>query len=377
MYPKLAVGLNLPLILERYITREITFTWVGTILVLLLIFSGQQSVRMLNRVVSGQLDGAMLADLIGLTLLSNLGILLPFALYLAILLAIGRLYRDSEMAALGACGVGEPRVARIVGGYALAVTLVSLVWALWGEPRAEAAFERTWETASETTGVGGLQPATFNEFSMGGGRAVVYAESVDGHTGALTGVFIRAPHPEAEGERVVVAERGRQFTDAASGRRYLLLEEGHQYQGRPGAADYRIIDFQRYRVHLPELEVAESRRLRAQSTGELLRSGDPEKMAEFHWRLAIPLSTLPLALLAVPLARTSPRQGRYARLFAALLIFILYSNLMGIAREWVDDQVVPPAIGLWWVHALALSVAGALLLGGTRLPRPRRPRSAP
>lgn len=365
------------MILDRYLAREIGANWVGAALVLTLIFAGQQVVRILDRVVSGELKGPVVLDLVGYTLLGNLTILLPFALYLAILLGIGRLYRDSEMAAMAACGYGELQVARTVGAFALVVTVISLVWGLWGSPWAERSFKQTWEAASRTTGVAGLTPGAFNEFSTRDGPGVLYAEGVARDTGELTGVFIRTPAAET-GESVIIASAGRQFRDPLSGRRFLELEDGARYEGEPGRGDFRITVFERQRVHLPTPDPVVVDDLATLPTSVLLASDDPEFRAEFHWRLAIPLSTLPLALLAVPLARTSPRQGRYSRLFTALLLFMLYGNLMGLARGWVESGKVPEPVGLWWVHALVLILAGAMLAGGQRLRQPRRksPRGA-
>ncbi|MGM0412721.1 MAG: LPS export ABC transporter permease LptF [Pseudomonadota bacterium] len=359
------------MILGRYLAREIGENWVGAALVLTLIFAGQQVVRILDRVVSGQLKGPVVLDLVGYTLLGNLTILLPFALYLAILLGIGRLYRDSEMAAMAACGYGELQVARTVGTFALVVTVLSLVWGLWGAPWAERSFQQTWEAASRTTGVGGLTPGAFNQFSTRDGRGVLYAEGVERDTGELSGVFIRIPDAEG-GESVVVASAGRQFRDGNSGRRFLELEAGARYEGEPGSGAFRVTTFERQRVHLPAPDPVVVDDLATLPTSALLASDDPEYRAEFHWRLAIPLSTLPLALLAVPLARTSPRQGRYSRLFTALLLFMLYGNLMGIARDWVETGRVPEAVGLWWVHGLVLVLAAVMLAAGQRLRQPRQ-----
>ncbi|MFP4607817.1 LPS export ABC transporter permease LptF [Thiohalospira sp.] len=370
-------GAGRAVILDRYLAREIGTNWVGAALVLTLIFAGQQVVRILDRVVSGELKGPVVLDLVGYTLLGNLTILLPFALYLAILLGIGRLYRDSEMAAMAACGYGELQAARTVGAFALVVTVVSLVWGLWGAPWAERSFQQTWEAASRTTGVAGLTPGAFNEFSTRDGKGVLYAEGVERDTGELTGVFIRTPTAEERGESVVVAAAGRQFRDPVSGRRFLELEDGTRYEGEPGRGDYRVTAFQRQRVHLPAPDPVAVDDLDTLPTAALMASDDPEYRAEFHWRLAIPLSTLPLALLAVPLARTSPRQGRYSRLFTALLLFMLYGNLMGLARGWVESGRVPEPVGLWWVHALVLVLAGAMLAAGQRLRQPRQGRRRP
>ena len=98
----------------------------------------------------------------------------------------------------------------------------------------------------------------------------------------------------------------------------------------------------------------------------LLGSDDPEDAAELQWRLAMPLSVIALLLLAVPLCRSSPRQGRYGPLVLSVLLFVLYYNLLGTAKVWVGNGVLPPVIGLWWVPLLPVMLT-VLLFSSERL----------
>jgi len=110
---------------------------------------------------------------------------------------------------------------------------------------------------------------------------------------------------------------------------------------------------------------------------DLMRSADPEHIAEFQWRLGIPLSTIILAILAVPLSRSQPRAGRYGRLAIGLLVFIIYLNMLSAAKAWIEQSTylnmlsaakawieqstISPALGLWWVHATMFLFAMVLL----------------
>jgi lipopolysaccharide export system permease protein len=92
-----------------------------------------------------------------------------------------------------------------------------------------------------------------------------------------------------------------------------------------------------------------------------LRSGTPEHLAEFHWRIGVPLTLLVLVVMAVPLARTEPRKGRFAGLAAAVLVYVIYANLMAAGKGWLERGQLPLVAGLWWVHGLFLAVAGLML----------------
>ena len=75
---------------------------------------------------------------------------------------------------------------------------------------------------------------------------------------------------------------------------------------------------------------------------------------------------LVLTLIAVPLSKLRPRQGRYARVGFAIVVYVIYSNLFSASKIWVEKSDVPPAIGVWWVHAVALGLGLYLLMRDAR-----------
>jgi lipopolysaccharide export system permease protein len=182
---------------------------------------------------------------------------------------------------------------------------------------------------------------------------------------------------------VITARSGRQETDAATGTRRLVLRDGRRYTGVPGETSFSVIEFAEHGVVIdvadPNL-VSDDRRLRP--TQDLIAEGTPKALAEINWRIGVPISALVFALLALPLSRANPREGRFARLFAAILVYVIYSNLLGVARLWLDRGKLAPEVGLWPVHLLFVGLALALLvrqngwrtlfddLAGKRIARP-------
>ncbi|QKT04542.1 LPS export ABC transporter permease LptF [Ectothiorhodospiraceae bacterium 2226] len=345
------------MIINKYLFREVLFTLLAVTLVLMLIFLSGRFLRFLMDVAAGALP---MSEVLGLVLLkstASLAIVVPLALYIAVLLGLSRLYKDNEMTALAACGVGVDRVMKTVGVFALVVAVPVALLSLWIAPWAEAASRGMIERAQATVDIEAFGAGRFHE--VRGSDAVFYVERVE--PGSRMGrVFVMA---RVDGrEDMVVAERAYQQADPATGERVLVLENGYRYEGAPGSADYRMLEFQRHTVRLrePEVEVAH-RRLRELPTTALLGSQDREERAELQWRLAAPVSAVLMALLAVLLSRTSPRQGRYGKLFVAILVYVIYNNLLNVARTWLERGVVPEVVGMWWVHgALALIVAVAL-----------------
>ncbi len=353
-------------ILGRYILREVVTAWLVVTGVLLIILLANQVAGVLERAAVNQYPKGVVLELIGLGALQNLSILVPVGLLLGVVLAFGRLYHDSEMAAALACGVGPANIYIPVGLLAVFVT-GGLAWlTLVAAPDATA---RALSLRSAALRAGQFAPIAPGKFrSFGGGSAVVYAQNVN-KDGTLGNVFVeRNRGPVVE---VALAGRARHSVTPDGMTHTITLYDGERFEGEPGSPEFRIVHFAEHTipVQVPALsDVAKN--LDSQPSRSLWDSQDLNKRAELHWRIAMPLSCIVLTLLAIPLARLRPRQGRYARVWLAVVIYFLYSNLISIGKVWIARGTVPEALGLWWTHAAVVLLALAVIAGpglGTRL----------
>ncbi|MBI5041397.1 MAG: LPS export ABC transporter permease LptF [Gammaproteobacteria bacterium] len=314
----------------------------------------------------------MIFTLLGLKSVDYLVVLLPLTLYLGVLLALGRLYKDSEMAALGACGVGPARIYRPLLGLAVVVAVGIAALSLYVAPRTAALGYEVRARAESSADFSSIAAGRFQESANG--KMVFYAERVAPDHENLERLFVRA---EQDGvPTLLTAQRAHPSRDAKSGDRFLVMEDGYRYQGTPGDAAYRILKFARHGIRLESAEVLNPRmKSNAIPSAQLWGSEDRHNIAELQWRLSLPLAALCMVILAVPLSRTTPRQGRVGRLFGAVLIFIVYYNLLSTAQVWVEKGTLAPLPGLWWVHALPIAVAWVLFYAA-RMSAPRRHTSA-
>jgi len=341
-------------LLDRYLLRETFTAWAGVTVVLLAIMLATRFARFLAQAAAGQLPREFLLNIVALSSLQYLVILIPVSLLLAIMLALGRMYRDQEIAAMTGCGVGPGTQYRPIA--LLAICLAALTAALafqigpWAGRRADFMVRDAQRLIQFTP----FEPGRFKE--VAGGRAVFYAAQVEGTSGVLDTVFARVH--ERRGPAVITAQRGSQELDRVTGERILKLQDGYRYAGEPGRADYEIVQFDTLvtRVAPPAMLYMSSKR-KIRETGLLLGSDDPEDQAELQWRMAAPLTVLLLALLAVPLAHTSPRAGRYGKMVLGILAYLGYTNLLALAQAWVSKGYVPASIGMWWVHGLVALLA--------------------
>jgi lipopolysaccharide export system permease protein len=340
-------------ILDRYILREVTLTWLAVTGVLLVILVSNQLARVLERAAESRFPREIVLTLIGFTSLQNLTVLIPVGLLLAIVLAFGRLYHESEMAAVHACGVGVVRL--YVPVLVLTVLLAGLLaWlSLAIAPRAAERVQELRNEALRDAQFGNLEPGRFR--TVGGTGVVFYAAAVE-RDGTLRDVFVK----RNEGDRIeiAVAQRARHLVSQDGLLHTLVLEQGRRYEGVPGSRAFRITEFDQHGipVRLPQA-VGGASAVELKSTQALLASSRLVDRAELQWRLSVPLMAFVLTLLAVPLARLRPRQGRYARIGLAILLYFVYSNLLAAAKVWVARGVLPEALGMWWVHAALVAFA--------------------
>lgn len=338
-------------ILDRYIFREISVTWLGVTMILLMILLTNQFARILGDVAKGKLPKDAAFDVIGLSAAQYLTVLIPIGLFLAIMLALGRLYRDSEMPAMMACRIGPSGVYRPLM-WLLVPLALGVAWlSVTGTPKALTTIERISAEARREADLASIEPGRFTVF--GPDRAVVYGESIS-PDGYMENVFMER-RVDGDVVEVVIAKRGEQVESEDPNTRLLVLHEGRRYEGIPGTPRFRVVEFVEHGIpyRLPSLRTPDPKP-RAMTFSSLRASDDPEHIAEKQWRLSVPISTILLALLAVPLSQSRPREGRYGRIAIGLLVFIIYFNLLSAAKAWTEEGTISPTLGLWWVHGCVL-----------------------
>jgi lipopolysaccharide export system permease protein len=344
-------------ILDRYILREVVLSWATVTGVLLALLLTNQLAVVLERAAENQYPREVVFDLIGLGALQNLSIIMPVGLLLGVVLAFGRLYHDSEMTALFACGVTAARLYVPITGIALLV-MAAVAWlTLYVAPQATA---RTFALRSEALQAGQFAPVAPGRFrTFGAGDAVVYAESVS-DDGTLANVFVERNRDNRI--EVALARRAQHEISADGMTHTIILFDGERFEGTPGSPRFRIVRFGEHTipVQVPPLMDAVARQ-ETVPTIELWQSRDIRRRAELHWRMALPVMCLVLTLLAVPLSRLRPRQGRYARVWLAVVIYFVYSNLISAGQTWLARGVVPEYLGLWWVHAAVILLTVAVI----------------
>lgn len=361
--------------LDAYLLREFAQATFAALVVLMIVSLGGVFADVLGDIARGRIPAGMMLAQLGLQLLNYLPLVLPLGLMLGLMLSVGRLYRDSEMPVLTAVGVGPRRLLRPVLMLVLPVVAVIALCSLWLGPWARAYSQQMIEAANRNLLVAGLEPGRFVELPGGGG--VVYVGTMSNDGTRLQRMFVY----RQKGERmdVTTALTGRLDVDGAD--RYLKLGQGFEVEGPLGdGRDYRLMRYAGNDVKLPSGEAKEDDRdPELLSTAALLGDPRPEAWAQLHFRITPPLLALAFALLALPLARTSPRQSRYGQVLLGFLVYWVGMSLMLLGTDWLAKGRLPASAGLWWLSAPLLAVAVWMYLRDGRMRRGRasRPAAAP
>jgi lipopolysaccharide export system permease protein len=351
--PKVKVS---SMLYRRALVNELVTTMLAVFAVLLAISVTTLWIRFLGRAAGGELPAQGVLVLLGFSIVNYLPVLLSATLFVGVLLTFTRMARDNELTVWQSVGLGATVWIRPVLVVSLPVILLiggmSLGLGPWVVQKA-AEYRQQMESREETTSI---TPGVFRESRQA--DRVYFVESLGFTADVVKNVFV---HSEQHGRLgIIVAREGRQWT-APNQDRFLIMEDGRRYEGQAGRLDYRILRFERYALRLAPFEAKMVEpSIKALSTPLLLSKPSPENVAELQWRAALPVAAVVLTLLAIPMGYISPRSGRSFHLLAAILVYMIYSNLLSVAQAWVAQGKLTPWVGLWAVH-LAMALVVVLL----------------
>jgi len=342
-------------LINRYIFKEVLNTFIVVLSVMASVFLSHRFARYLAESVAGNITADILAILVGFDFLSSLMLLIPIALFFSVLMSLGRLYKDSEMFVMSACGISQWQILYPILWLGMFFALVVGALSMYVTPWALGKIETMQIESKSVSQFTGIQPGQFKLFQAG--KRVFYFEEY-AKNNVMRSVMVYQSGKTGSGANLVTADSGRFVTDKETGAVMLILRDGYQYQGEAGRSDFRITQFHENAIRIQQRSQSpKSVRRAAQPTHKLLQSNRTLYQAEFHWRIALPIGTLILVLLAVPLSKTTPRHGQFGKIFIAILVYIAYNNLIGVGRNWIAKSVVPMWFGLWWVHILFFTAA--------------------
>lgn len=355
--------------LDRYLTSEFAQAIFATLVVLLIVSVGGAFTDVLEDIAKGKVPAGMMLIQLGLVLIRWLPLILPLSLMLGLMLGMGRLYRDSEMPVISSVGVGPRRLLRPLLMVAGPIVLVVGACSLWLGPWADRTSRQMINEANRSLIVAGLEPGAFTGLPNGNG--VIYVGGMANDGKSFDRIFIYRSKP---GRQDVTTSKTGRLTVDANGNRYLSLDDGFEVEGPvDGSLNFRLMRYVRNDVLLPATDDRyDPKSPQMLPTLQLIGDSRAEAAAQLHYRLAPPLLALAFALMAIPLARSTPRQARYGSMLIGFLAYLIGNNFMMMGTGWIEDGKIPAALGLWWLTVPLLAVTSWMYFRDGRVGLRRR-----
>jgi lipopolysaccharide export system permease protein len=361
---------DLFVIIFRYLLKEVAKTQLAVFFVLMTIFISQKFVRVLGDASEGSIPGQLVMTFIALKIPDLASFILPLSLFLGVLLAYGRIYADSEMTVLHACGVSEWYVVRVTLVLGVITAILTGIFTLYLAPLAS---EYQYTVKEELAADSGLSALVSGRFQQTGNQdAVVFIHDKDRETNSFNKVFVaQLPKGDNIGASIinsslVYAKTGKVFEDE-QGSQQLVLGDGIRYHRDLETKEFQSVAFNKYYIQIKDQEIEhQHRKLSALTTLELYNNMPPELesayRATIQWRIAFPLLCIILVFVAVPLSVVNPRQGKFGKMLPALMLFLGYLLLLTSMRSAIEKNAIPSIVGLWPIHISALFIGIMLLM---------------
>lgn len=342
-------------VLDKMVALDLLRTLLAVWSVIVVIIVSRQFIRILDKAIEGQVSNQTLLTVLGLKTIIASAAFLPAALFMAVLMVLGRMYRDQEMSAVSSAGGGAGTVYRAIFLLVFPLSLLSAGMSFYVSPWAEAMMEQMMHQDKESADLRGIAAGKFSEYSQG--DLVFYVEKIDADK-TMRQVFVQ--HRQGNRLAIINAELGR-LKDLSDGR-YIILENGERIQGQPGTVNYIVEQFSEYAVRMDVKETsAVNFGKESVASSTLASSGQIRDIAELQRRFSVPMGIVLLSFIAVPLAQMSPRGGVYGNMLVGFLIYFSYGNLIRVSQSWVMNQTIPAWLGVFGVNTLLLLIGGILL----------------
>ena len=334
------------MLFRRSLLQELISTASGAFLILVGIVIAQRAGYLVQLAAKGALPNDAITTVLGFNIIRFLPLLLSLSLFLAILLTLSRWYRDSEMVIWFSSGLSITSWIRPILTFSVPIVIIIAFLSLFVTPWATNKVEDFRMQLESRDDLAAISPGVFKESAHA--ERVFFIESFDELGNVVKNIFVQSIQHQKLG--IIVAAKGSRYA-GKNGDNFLLMQNGRRYEGVRGTAEYSTTEFEKYAIRV---EAGEARRqapsTQSISSADLIKNDSNTNIAELQWRLAMPISALVLALMAIPLSALDPRAGRSANFALAIIIYIIYTNLLNIIQAWVAQGKLSGTIGLWPVH---------------------------
>ncbi|MES2071221.1 MAG: LPS export ABC transporter permease LptF [Pseudomonadota bacterium] len=343
------------MIFQRALRRELLSTAGAVFTTLFTIVITVMLIKILGQAAGGKVASADVIALIGFTALGYLPVLLILTGFISVLWVVTRSYQDSEMVVWFASGVSLLNWIRPVMAFGLPIIGLTAALTFFGTPWANRQSTELKERYEKRDDIAKVSPGKFQESASS--DRIFFVESVAGDLGKVQNIFVNTLNNGRSS--VIVAKEGAIEIDK-NGDKFVVMSKGRRYDGLPTEPDFQMMQFERYGILMASQTkaLAEDKSAKSMTLAQLLENPSSYNQGELLWRISLPLMCAILMLLAVPLGFVNPRVGRSANLIVALLLVVLYLNMVNIVQASVVQGRMSFKMSWWPLQLIALTLVG-------------------
>ena len=333
-------------IMDRMMMKDLLKTIFSVLIVLVAIIVSRNFIKILKMAVDGLISTEAIFSILSLRIvLASTSFMVP-AVFVGVLMVLGRMHRDLEMSALSSAGAGVGRLYLAVFKTIIPVTCVAAWMALYASPWAADKIDQMIYDEQQSIGVRAIGEGKFSEFSQG--NLIFYVEKITDDN-IMHDVFVQ----NKSGEEVGILTAEQAEVREIKGNLYIVFLNGERAKGAAGEVDFVFEAFSEYGMRLEDNSGVKENSIGGYTTEELFDTQILHGIKELHHRLSVPISILVLTIMAVPLAQVRPRSGVYGNLAAAFLIYFSFANFEKVIGSWMVKGEIPVWLGFWGVYFLA------------------------
>ncbi|MGU3524135.1 LPS export ABC transporter permease LptF [Enterobacteriaceae bacterium C23F] len=350
------------MIIIRYLVRETLKSQLAILFILLLIFFCQKLVRILGAAVDGDIPTNLVLSLLGLGVPEMAQLILPLSLFLGLLMTLGKLYTESEITVMHACGLSKAVLVKAAMILALFTAIVAAVNVMWAGPWSSRHQDKVLAEAKANPGMAALAQGQFTQATDG--NSVLFIEKVSGSQ--FHDVFMAQIRTKGNARpSVVVADSGH-LSQQKDGSQVVNLNKGTRFEGTAMLRDFRITDFNDYQAIIGHQAVAlDPNDTEQMGMSALWHADTPQASAELHWRLTLIATVFIMALMVVPLSVVNPRQGRVLSMLPAMLLYLVFFLVQTSLKSNGGKGKIDPTLWMWGINVLYFALAVVLNLWDT------------
>lgn len=339
------------MILNKYIFKDILKVQLICLVILFSIFLCQTIIKTLGMVTSGSVPVGILTELVLYSMPSIGFVLIPLTLYVGIIISLSRMSSESEMVVMKSVGISTARIMRIALLIACFSAVLTGINSLYLLPKATFEQKNLQETAQTNPQYLPIESGKFTEF----GDYTIYIQELEDHSKTdkqMKNIYIIKSISNLKGVNeplFLSATKGHMSYDK-DGVQWLSLEKGYVYQNESHQANLKKTAYSTLALPLFSAEEDHSDdTLKSVPTGDLLKAKDLGSKLELQWRISSILACFIFAVIAIPLSMVNPRQGKFARLGPAIILFVCYYLALIGMRNIVNSGKIPIYPGLYLV----------------------------